>query len=243
MTPERFEHLLSIVGPYITHHCRSRRPISASERLCLCLRYLATGEMQSSLSFSFRIGRSTISGIISETCSAIWTALKSHYMTSPQPRKDWENIAREFEEKWNFPNCLGALDGKHVCIECPKNVGSAYYNYKNFHSMVLLAICDAKYCFTLVDIGSLGRDNDAAILSESVFGKTFASGPEAFDVREPRTVENYNLPYVLVGDEMFPLKPWLMKPFPGRGLDDFQRIYNYRLYTSLASFFSKLTRP
>ncbi|PFX24144.1 hypothetical protein AWC38_SpisGene11300 [Stylophora pistillata] len=38
MTPERFEHLLSIVGPFITHYCRSRRPISASERLCLCLR-------------------------------------------------------------------------------------------------------------------------------------------------------------------------------------------------------------
>ena len=38
---------------------------------------------------------------------------------------------------------------------------------------------------------------------------------------------------------MFPLKPWLMKPFPGRGLDDFQRICNYRLYTSLASFFFK----
>ena len=57
----------------------------------------------------------------------------------------------------------------------------------------------------------------------------FASGPEAFGVPEPRTVENYNLPYVLVGDEIFPLKPWLMKPFPGRGLDDFQRIYNYRL--------------
>ena len=229
MTPERFEHLLSIVGPFITHHCRSRRPISASERLCLCLTYLATVETQSSLSFSFRIGRSTISGIISETCSAIWTALKSHYMRSSQSSKDWENIAREFEGKWNLPNSLGALDGKHVCIKCPKNARSAYYNYKNFHSMALLGICDAKYCFSLVDIGCFGRDNDAALLSESVLGKMFASGPEAFGVPEPRTVENYNLPYVLVGDEIFPLKPWLMTPFPGRGLVDFQRIYNYRL--------------
>ena len=38
-----------------------------------------------------------------------------------------------------------------------------------------------------------------------------------------------NLPYVLVGDDIFPLKPWLMKPFPGNGLPELERIYNYRL--------------
>ena len=102
MTPERFEHLLSVVGPYITHHCKSSRPISASERLCLCLRYLATGEIQSSSSFPFRIGRSTISGIISETCSAIWIVLKSHYMRSPQSRKDWENIEDNLKKNGFF---------------------------------------------------------------------------------------------------------------------------------------------
>lgn len=230
MSPERFEHLLSMIAPYITKkHCRSRMPISASERLCLCLRYLATGETQQSLSFSFRMGRATVSKIVKETCHAIWEGLQGKYLKVPQTAEEWQKIGSDFETEWNFPNCLGALDGKHVCMECPKNGGSAYYNYKNFHSIVLLAVCDAKYCFTLVDVGSFGRENDAAILSESAFGKLFEGGRSGLSIPSTRLVGNSRLPYVLIGDEIFPLKPWLMKPYPGRHLDEPRRVYNYRL--------------
>ena len=37
-------------------------------------------------------------------------------------------------------------------IECPTRGGYHFYIYKGFHSIVLLAMCDAKYCFTLVDV-------------------------------------------------------------------------------------------
>ena len=92
-----------------------------------------------------------------------------------------------------------------------------------------MAVCDAKYCFSLVDIGAYGRDNDAAILSESVFGQMFENRPSNFNIPAPRTVGNFRLPYVLVGDDIFALKPWLMKPFPGKHLDENKRIFNYRL--------------
>ena len=228
MSPERFEGLLGLVAPYITKKfCRSRMPISASERLCLCLRYLASGDSQQTQSLTFRIGRSTVSNIIRETCEGIWQALKDKYMKAPETIEEWLSIATEFENEWHFPNCISAIDGKHICIECPKNAGSSYFNYKHFHSMVLLAVCDAKYCFTLVNIGSFGRDNDAAILSESGFGKLFES--DTMTIPQPREISGHKLPYVLVGDEIFPLKPWLMKPYPGRGMDEPKRIYNYRL--------------
>ena len=33
----------------------------------------------------------------------------------------------------------------------------------------------------------------------------------------------------IVADDAFPLKPYIMKPYPGRGLDRHRRIFNYRL--------------
>lgn len=37
------------------------------------------------------------------------------------------------------------------------------------------------------------------------------------------------VPYLILGDEAFPLKPWLMRPFPGKNLDLQKRVFNYRL--------------
>ncbi|XP_015778411.1 PREDICTED: uncharacterized protein LOC107356303 [Acropora digitifera] len=115
-------------------------------------------------------------------------------------------------------------------IECPKNAGSAYYNYKNFHSIVLLAICDANYCFTFVDIGDYGSTNVASVLSNSAFGQAYDKDPEALKIPRPCNYKNVdNLPFVLIGNDIFPQKSWFMKPFPGKGLAEHQRVYIYRL--------------
>lgn len=58
-----------------------------------------------------------------------------------------------------MPNCLGAIDGKHIAMQSPHKSGSAYYNYKHFYSIHLMAICDAKYKFTFVDIGAQGKSS------------------------------------------------------------------------------------
>jgi len=229
MSPERFQHLLALVEPFILKKpCRSRKPIAPAERLMVTLRYLATGDSQQSQSFAFRIGRSTLSSILRETCQAIWLALQD-YIKSPLTTTDWSRIADGFMESWNFPNCIGAIDGKHVMMDCPNNAGSAYYNYKGFHSVVLLAMCDAKYCFTFLDIGGFGSTNDASILSGALFGKMFENNPTDLNIPRPSLHGNKTLPYVVVGDDIFPLKPWLMKPYPGRNLIENQRVFNYRL--------------
>lgn len=80
----------------------------------------------------------------------------------PSPNKDtFSLITEEFEKKWNFPNVIGCIDGKHVRIRCPNSTGSLYYNYKDYFSIVLLAMVDANCKFIGIDIGSYGREGDA----------------------------------------------------------------------------------
>ena len=85
--------------------------------------------------------------------------------------KEWKKIADDFAEKWNMFHVLGAMDGKHIQIEAPKNTGSLYHNYKWYCSIVLLAICDAKYQFTMVDVGQYGSNNDSGVFNQSGIGK------------------------------------------------------------------------
>ena len=85
-------------------------------------------------------------------------------------------------------HCIGAIDGKHIAIECPKNSSSLYYNYKGIFSIVLMAVCDARYCFTLVNVGDFECNNDSGMLAKSSVGRRF---------------------------EEQKMKTWPMRPYPG----------------------------
>nr|CAI5839392.1 unnamed protein product [Callosobruchus analis] len=61
---------------------------------------------------------------------------------------------------WQFENCLGAMDGKHILIKKPSNSGSYYFNYKGTFSVVLFAIVNANYEFLYVHTGTNGRVSD-----------------------------------------------------------------------------------
>jgi len=90
--------------------------------------------------------------------------------------EQWKAIAKDFWNIWNFLNCIGAMDGKHVNIEAPANSGSVYFNYKKTFFFILLALVDANYNFIMIDVGSFGRSSDGGILSHSALGKRTENG-------------------------------------------------------------------
>ena len=232
MSKERFDHLLSLVRDKITKkNTRMREAVTPEERLVITIRYLATGMAQQTLCYNFRIGRTTASNIVRDVCIALYEALSPIYLRPPATEAEWRSISDDFEKIWDLPHCVGALDGKHVAIDCPKKSGSSFHNFKGFFSMVLMAVCDARYNFVLFDVGQYGSGNDSGALNESDFGKTFQK--YLFNYPEPEPIPGCSLekvPFFLVGDEIFPLKDWLMRPYPGRGgLTEEQNVFNYRL--------------
>ena len=230
MSPRRYEELLKLVGPLILKSSHRREAISPGERLCITLRYLCSGDSNITIACSYRVGISTVGYIIRDTCISLWKALISaNFIKVPNSKEEWLKIANGFESVWNFHNCIGAIDGKHVVIQAPPRSGSSYFNYKKTHSIVLMGMCSYDYRFTLVDIGDSGRESDGSVFAASSIGHALATG--SLDLPEPRQLpgSDKNFPYVIVGDEAFPLKNYLLKPYARKVLDDTKRIYNYRL--------------
>ena len=179
------------------------------------------------------MGVSTVHYIVKRTCSIIWQVLSPVELEPPE-EEDWKRIERKFATRWNFPNCCGASDDKHVVIQSSARSGSLYYNYKGTFSLVLMALVDADYRFIYVDIGEHGSNSDSGIFINSLFGQALINGE--LNLRGPKALPNYLeggvLPYCFVGDEAFPLRLDLMMPFPrGRStrLPKDEQIFNYRL--------------
>ena len=120
MSMERFEHLFSLVEDRITKQdTRSRKALSPRKRLVVTLGYLAIGCSQQTLCYSFRIGRTTVSHIIKDVCDVC--------LRPPRSEEDeWQKTSDDFEELWDLPHVIGAIDEKHIAIDCPKDSGSQY---------------------------------------------------------------------------------------------------------------------
>lgn len=99
------------------------------------------------------------------------------------------------------------------------------------HSIILLAVVDADYCVTFIDIGAPGRESDSSIFKCSNFGQKLTRSqldlPEPIHL--PNNIGNPRVPYVFVGDAAFGLNKNVMTPFTLRNRDTPKKIFNYRL--------------
>ncbi|XP_068121508.1 uncharacterized protein [Hyperolius riggenbachi] len=206
-----------------------RLAITPTERLLITLRFLATGHSYAALHYQFLMGRSTIRYLVLDTCKLIWKVLQPEFMPTPDVPM-WEANMQLFWEKHDFPNCLGAVDGKHVRLVMPAFTGSLYYNYKKLFSLVLMAVVDPNLKFIYVDVGAYGSSHDSSVFQHSRFGVKLRTGQMTLPPPRPwpDTVEP-PYPCVFVADEAFALSEHVMRPYAQRDMIHKKVVFNNRL--------------
>ncbi|XP_064464979.1 uncharacterized protein LOC135376400 [Ornithodoros turicata] len=111
----------------------------------------------------------------------------------------------------------------------PPKTGAMYRNYKGTFSVVLMALVGAELNFLYVDIGRNGRMNDSGVWNSCSLRAKLESSPSVLPQPQALPHSSMSVPYVIVGDEGFGLKNYLMRPYPARELSTDARIFNYRL--------------
>ncbi|XP_034024730.1 protein ALP1-like [Thalassophryne amazonica] len=228
MEPVMFHEILQRLTPRIEKQDTFRRKaLEPGVKLAITIRFLATGDSYKSLMYNFRVHASTICKFIQPVCEAIIDEYSSELVSCPKSPEAWLQVAQGFESRWNLPHCIGAIDGKHIAMKCPKNSGSLFYNYKEFHSIVLMALVDADYKFLSLHVGASGSGLDGGIFEGTALKRCMEDG--SIGLPSPLPGGDRPVGYYIVGDDAFPLKTWLMKPVPSRKFTIEDRIYNYRL--------------
>ena len=93
----------------------------------------------------------------------------------------------------------------------------------------MLAVVDADYKFTWLDIGANGACSDAQIYNQSEIKEGLENNYLGLPPDECLPGDNKPVPYSLIGDDAFALTKRMMKPFGHRALTKEERIFNYRL--------------
>lgn len=186
------------------------------------VQYLATGDSMVNLVFSYRLGHATVMNSVHVVCAAIEKVMLERFLTRPT-QDTWKEVAQGF---WNFPNCLEAIDSKHI-IQAPPLSGSPSITKR------LSPLCF--WCLWMLTTGSesfkWGTSEEPAMVGcmpDQIWGEEWRPA-HCMCHPVPLTAHLGDVPFVMVGGAAFPLKPFLMRPYPRDNLIYKKRIFNYRL--------------
>ena len=227
-----FQYILQNIRQDIQKNYVAELPISPECRLAICLYRLGRGDYLYTIAELFGQGVATVHCVIEDVCEAI---VKNLWMESvqkhfPANEQEFTEAMVEMEALWQFPCCWGAVDGCHIPIQCPPGGAQAskeYHNFKNFFSVVMMAVVDAKDRFIWASVGFPGNSHDSVILQSTRLWHDIVQNNIIPPVT--KTMENTDVYPMILGDSAFPFRTWLMKPYSHAVLSPEERNFNYRL--------------
>ncbi|XP_077187070.1 uncharacterized protein LOC143834278 isoform X2 [Paroedura picta] len=209
MTRNTFEELVSMLrGRLERQTTNMRSPIPVEKRVATTVWYLANTAPYRVISQQFGIGISTTGQIMLEVCCAMEAELSRKVIClGTEIGTNMDGFRR-----LGFPHCIGAVHGSQIPIRAPKGRSNGYGSRKFFCSVLLQGTVDCSGRFIDVEVGQSGRKNNAIVFQNSHLRSTMDAG--VFVPGNPTvTMEGVQVPALVIANESYPLRRWLMKPY------------------------------
>lgn len=216
-----------VIGDTVALHSKDK-PQEATKRSSTH-QYSGHGESLRTLSHQFRISHNLISTIIPAVCQAIYQVLQPTYIRLPATTEEWRKVATDFHKRWNFPMCIGAIDGRRILISRMSNLDSKNCDDKSHCSMILMAIVDADSKFLYVDVSAIGSGKDGNVWDRCALKQTIESNVLSIPPSETIPLSDTHVPYVFIGGDALPLNTYLMTAYSGKDESPEETTYNRRL--------------
>uniref|UniRef100_A0A3Q3BA40 Uncharacterized protein n=1 Tax=Kryptolebias marmoratus TaxID=37003 RepID=A0A3Q3BA40_KRYMA len=228
MSRETFHYLCNTMHPALhLEDTPFRMSVPLQKRVAIALWKLATGSEYRSIAHLFGVSVTTVCKCVQDFCSAAVSLLVPEQMRFPDERK-FREMAELFENKWGFPNCVGAIDGSHIPIIAPHEYHTDYYNRKGWHPVILQGAVDGKGQFWNIFAGLPGSLHDARVLRLSTLWELVGQG--RLLPAEKQIIGAADIGVYILGDAAYPLQDWLMKPFSDTGrLEAEKQTFNCKL--------------
>ena len=215
--------------PYLTKQTtKLRKPVSVETQVAATLYYLADEDRMRKVSNSFGLGKATVSKVIHRVTFVISEKLGAKYIVLPKTKEEVEEHARNFYNRYGFPQCIGAIDGTHIKIKRLVDNPTDYVNRKGNFTLNCQGTVGYNYCFIDVLIKWPGSVHDAWVFANSALNKIFRDG----SIPECERIIVEGEPEVLVcilGDPAYPLLSFLTKEFSKRGKNSSARFFGQHL--------------
>ena len=116
---ETFDYLCNELRPFLQKkETHLRKPVIAETQVAVTLYYLSDEGRLRKVATAFELGRSTVSTIIRQVTHVISSYLGPKFIKLPNSAQDVETLASQFYATHGFPQCIGAVDGTQVVIDC-----------------------------------------------------------------------------------------------------------------------------
>ena len=139
--------------------------------------------------------------MVRKVCEAIVDILLPRYIKVPSGDR-LRDVVGDFDCKWGFPQCVGAIDGTHIPIMSPTANGLDYFNRKGHHSVVMQALVSCDYTFIDIYVGWPGSVHDTHVLTNSKLFQEAEAG--TLLPNTTKSINGIDVPLLILGNPATP---------------------------------------